>query len=324
MKDNLYYRSLPFEAAEFKGTFDGVKVVDGYLCLDGAASGVFTSEPISLPECNVMLVSWNAYRRGGSVEMMLAYKKADGSYSEFFSYGVWGTLPTSKSCKKDDGVMDEDTLFAKESTDTVIIKAVLTAGEDGNGDPRLMRFAICGNGKPYFTVDKEALPEEVCLDVKPRSQMVIPKIGNIICSPTSTSMCMDYKGVDIPHDEFAAMAFDHGDKVYGNWLFNIAAAAEQGFVTHFDSYDVNAAMHCLANDTPLVFSIRTKEGDITNAPQAYTSGHLICVVGYKMIDGKLHFIVNDPAAKTVEGVRRYYDAAELDACWKLKAVYIIR
>jgi len=324
MKDNLYYRALPFEAKDMKGTFKGLKFEDGYICLDGAAEGTFVSEPISVPACNVLLVSWNAYRRDGSVEMFISYKKSDGSFSRFFSYGFWGELPSSKSCKTDDGTMDEDTLFTVGNTDTVIVKAVLTAGELGNGDPRLFRFAVCGNGKPGFTVEKSTLPDEVCLDVKPRSQMVIPKIGNIICSPTSTSMCMDYNGVDIPHDEFAAMAFDHGNKVYGNWLFNIAAAGEQGLVTHYDMYDVGAAMYCLAKGTPLVFSIKSKEGDITNAPQAYPSGHLICVIGYRTIGGRLHFIVNDPASKTVEGVRREYDAEELASTWKLNSVYVIR
>lgn len=324
MSDNLYYRALPFEAAEMKGKFEGLKLENDYLCLNGAEVGTFISEPISVPECNVLLVSWNAYRRGGSVEMFLSYKKADGSFSRFFSYGFWGPVPASKSIKTDDGVMDEDTLFTVGNTDTVIIKAVLTSGEHGDGDPRLLRFAVCGNGKPYFEVEKSLLPDQVILDVKPRSQMIIPKIGNIICSPTSTSMCMDYKGVDIPHDEFAAMAFDHGANIYGNWLFNIAAAGEQGFVAHFDSYDIGAAMHCLANDTPMAFSIRSKEGDITNAPQAYTGGHLICVVGYKTIGGRLYFVVNDPAAKTTEEVRREYDAEELAACWKINAVYVVR
>ncbi len=324
MKDNLYYRALPFEAEDFKGSFEGVKTEDGYLCLDGGKEGCFVSEPISVPTCNVLLVSWNAYRRGGSVEMLLSYKKEDGSFSQFFSYGYWGTVPASKSCKTDEGIMDQDTLFTVGNTDTVIVKAVLTAGKDGSGDPRLLRFAVCGNGKPYFAVDKASLPETVELKVKPRSQMLIPGIGNIICSPTSTSMCMDYKGVDIPHDEFAAMAFDHGAHIYGNWLFNIAAAGEQGLVTHYDMYDVEAAMHCLAKDTAMAFSILSKEGDITNAPQAYPHGHLICVIGYKMIDGRLHFIVNDPASKTVEGVRREYDAEELAATWKLKSVYVVR
>ena len=324
MKDNLYYRALPFEAEGFVGSFYGVKLENGYLCLDGVKEGFFVSKPISVPECNVLLVSWNAYRRGGSVEIMLSYQKEDGRFSEFFSYGYWGTKPASKSCKNDDGRMDQDTLFTKCNTNCVVIKAVLTAGEDGSGDPRLLRFAICGNGKPYFTVDKAALPEEVVLDVKPRSQMLIPEIGNIICSPTSTSMCMDYKGVDIPHGEFAAMVFDHGDNIYGNWLFNIAAAGEQGLITHYDMYDIEAAMHCLANDTAMAFSILSKEGDITNAPQAYPHGHLICVVGYKMIEGKLHFVVNDPAAKTTEGVRRVYDAEELASTWKLNSVYVVR
>lgn len=324
MVNSLYYRTIPFTAADLQGSFDGVKVEDGCLCLDGAKEGTFVSTPIAVPECNTMLISWNCYRRGGSVEMLLSYQKEDGTYSRFFSYGVWGTLPASKSEKTDEGVMDEDTLILPAKTKSVVIKAILTAGDDGNGSPVLVRFALAHNGKPNFTVDRSTLPDEVLLDVKPRTQMAVPVIGNIICSPTSTSMCMEYKGKSLPSDEVAALCRDHGAKIYGNWLFNIAGAGEQGFEAHFDMYDIDAAMYCLANDTPMAFSIRTEPGQITNAPQAYVHGHLICVVGYKMIDGRLHFIVNDPAPNDINEVRRAYDAEELASGWKLNAVYVIR
>lgn len=321
--NNLYYRTLPFAADELKGSFDGLKVEDGHLCLDNAERGVFVSEPVCVPECNTLLISWNCYRRGGSVEMLLSYQKADGSYSGFFSYGEWGTKPASKSCKTDEGVMDQDTLILPEKTKSVIIKAVLTTGSDKSGDPWLLRFGLTHNGKPSFKVDVNALPEEVVLNVTPRSQMAVPVIGNIICSPTSTSMCMDYKGLSLPSADVAAMCFDYGDNIYGNWLFNIACAGEQGFLAHFDMYDVEAAMHCLANDTPLAFSIKTVEGQIKNAPQAYKHGHLICVVGYKKVNGRLYFVVNDPASSDINEVRREYDAEELASAWKLGAVYVV-
>ncbi len=322
--NGLFYRTLPFEATHLEGSFEGVKVEGGFLCLDGADRGVYTSNPIQVPECDTLLVSWNCYRFGGSVEMLLSYKKPDGSYSGFFSYGLWGTKPASKSRKADEGVMDEDTLTLPCKTDSVIVRAVLTSGEDGSGDPRLVRFGVTHNGKPNFTVDGRVLPDEVLLHVKPRSQMAVPKIGNIICSPTSTAMCMDYKGLSLPTEDVAAQCFDYGARIYGNWLFNVACAGENGFKAHFDIYDVDAARHCLACGTPLAFSIRTEAGQITNAPQAYTHGHLICVTGYKVIDGRLHFAVNDPACSDVNEVSRFYDAAELDSGWKLKAVYVIK
>lgn len=322
--DDLYYRALPFSAADLRGDFNGVKTADGCLCLDGAAEGVFTSEPITVPECDVLLVSWNCYRRGGSVEMQLSYIKEDGTQSGFFSYGVWGAKPASKSVKTDEGTMDEDTLTLPVKTKSVVVRAVLTAGEDGSGDPRLLRFAVAHNGKPNRRADVSDLPEEVSLDVSPRSQMSVPEIGRIICSPTSTAMCMDYKGVSLPTEDAAAQCYDYGAKIYGNWLFNIACAGENGFEAHFDIYDVDAARRCLAAGTPMAFSIRTNPGQIKNAPQAYVHGHLICVVGYKRIDGRLYFEVNDPACGDVNEVRRFYDAAELDSGWKLKAVYVIR
>lgn len=322
--NNLYYHTIPFNASNLKGSFNGVKAENGYLQLDNCKEGAFVSEPISVPECDTLLISWNCYRRGGSVEMMLSYQKANGSYSSFFSYGEWGTKPANKSCKTEEGVMDQDTLMLPEKTKSVIIKAVLTAGTDGSGDPQLIRFGLTHNGTPNFTVDTSALPEEVILNVIPRSQMEVPVIGGIICSPTSTSMCMDYKGLSLPTADVAAMCFDYGDDIYGNWLFNVACAGEQGFEAHFDMYDTEAAMHCLANGTPMAFSIRTEDGQITNAPHGYRFGHLICVTGYKKINGKLHFIVNDPSSKDVKDVRREYDAEELASGWKLGAVYVIR
>ncbi len=320
---NLYYRTIPFKASELVGKLEGLKQVEDYLCLDSCKEGTYTSEPISIPESDILLISWNCYRRGGSVELLLAYQKEDGTYSRFFSYGLWGTKPGNKGCATDEGTMDQDTLMLPVKAKNVVIKAVLTAGDDGSGDPRLLRFGLTHNGTPSFEVDVATLPDEVLLEVTPRSQMVVPVIGNIICSPTSTSMCMDYKGLSLPTEDVAAMCLDHTDNIYGNWLFNIAAAGEQGFEAHYDRYDINAAMYCLASGTPLAFSIKTEKGQITNSPQAYVHGHLICVIGYKKIDGKLHFIVNDPASSDINEVRRAYDALELDSGWKGKSVYVI-
>lgn len=322
--EDLYYRAVPFTVDGLTGSFEGVKRQEGHLCLDEVKEGQFVSAPISLPECDTLLVSWCCYRRGGSVEMLLSYEKADGTYSDFFSFGEWSAKPCGKSRKTEEGVMDQDTLLLPRKTTRVIVKARLTTGADGSGDPWLLRFAVAYNGTPRFAVDTSALPSEVLLDVPPRSQMVVPVIGNIICSPTSTSMCMDYRGLSLPTADVAAMCYDHGENIYGNWLFNVACAGEQGFEAHFDMYDVEAAMHCLAQGVPLAFSIQSVEGQITNAPQAYRHGHLICVIGYKTVNGRLHFVVNDPASSDINAVRRLYDAEELASAWKMGAVYVIK
>lgn len=322
--EDLYYRAVPFTADGLTGSFEGVKRQEGHLCLDEVKEGQFVSAPISLPECDTLLVSWCCYRRGGSVEMLLSYEKADGTYSDFFSFGEWSAKPCGKSRKTDEGIMDQDTLLLPCKTTRVIVKARLTTGTDGSGDPWLLRFAVAYNGTPCFAVDTAALPNEVLLDVPPRSQMLVPVIGNIICSPTSTSMCMDCRGLSLPTADVAAMCYDHGENIYGNWLFNVACAGEQGFEAHFDMYDVEAAMHCLAQGVPLAFSIQSVEGQITNAPQAYRHGHLICVIGYKTVNGRLHFVVNDPASGDISAVRRLYDAQELRSAWKMGAVYVIK
>ena len=323
-KIDLFYRTLPFEAKDFKGEFDGVKIENGVLVLDGAEKGTFVSEPITVTECNRLLVSWNAKTNGGTCETFISYKKADGSYSEWFSFGIWSSkkgVSASRSGKSEGGKMDSDTLDITEKTTCVKVKVELAKLD---GEPEFKAFYVTNNGKPRFEIDRDSLPAEAYCDVRVRSQMHVPVIGNIICSPTSTSMLLEYLGTNLESGDVAAACFDNGDRIYGNWLFNVAFAGEQGYVAHYDSYDVEMAMHALANGVPMAFSIKTAEGQIKNAPQAYRNGHLIVVVGYKYVDGELYFIVNDPSQSDIKECRREYNAKELESGWKNHSVYVYR
>lgn len=323
-KIDLFYRTVPVEAKDFKGEFDGLKVENGLLVLDGTEKGSFVSKPISLTECDCLLVSWNAKTNGGTCETFISYKKADGSYSEWFSYGLWSSkkgVSASKSKSCADGRMDSDTLVTAEKTSEVRVKVELARLD---GEPEFRAFYVTNNGKPRFEVDKASLPSEAYCDVRVRSQMHVPVIGNIICSPTSTSMLLEYLGTNLESGDVAAACFDNGDRIYGNWLFNVAFAGEQGYVAHYDSYDVEMAMYALSNGVPMAFSIKTVAGQIKNAPQAYRNGHLIVVVGYKYLDGELYFTVNDPSQSDIKECRREYNAKELESAWKNKSVYVYR
>jgi len=59
-------------------------------------------------------------------------------------------------------------------------------------------------------------------------------------------------------------------------------------------------------------SIAWKKGELTGAPIASSSGHLIVLVGF---DSTGNPIVNDPAAAANEDVQRTYLRAQLESVW---------
>ena len=62
---------------------------------------------------------------------------------------------------------------------------------------------------------------------------------------------------------------------------------------------------------PIVASVRFGPGELTNAPLADTTGHLVVITG---LDGD-EVLVNDPAAPTVDSVARRYRRHEFARVW---------
>ena len=67
------------------------------------------------------------------------------------------------------------------------------------------------------------------------NQNVVPSIGSLICSPTSVTMLLKYRGKDFKsydtyeHRYIAGLAKDHKANIYGNWSFNTALISAYGF-----------------------------------------------------------------------------------------------
>lgn len=163
-------------------------------------------------------------------------------------------------------------------------------------------------------------------NVESRSQTVEdPKIAARICSPTSTSMALDYFGAKLTTAAFAQLVYDPESDLYGNWSVNVSTAAEvlrgEAFAVHMR--DFTEIENEIIQNRPVVLSHSWKKGELSNAPIESSSGHLILVIGFTK-EGDL--VVNDPAAKPGE-VRRIYKRNEIARTWQKNGagiVYIFR
>jgi hypothetical protein len=150
------------------------------------------------------------------------------------------------------------------------------------------------------------------------SQMVYRDGGQVWCSPTSVAMVLGYWGGRTgacPADVRAAVSgvYDRVYRGHGNWPFNTAYAAATGleaYVARFTS--MAQAEEWIEAGVPVIMSLSWGRGQLTGAPIAASSGHLMVLVGF---DAAGNPVVNDPAAATNEAVQRTYKRAELEKLW---------
>jgi hypothetical protein len=150
------------------------------------------------------------------------------------------------------------------------------------------------------------------------SQMVYPDGGEVWCSPTSTSMVLGYWGFMPGACEPRVRAAVNGvyDWIYdghGNWPFNTAYAAAQGYegyVARFTS--LAQAEPFIAAGIPVIMSIAWGNGDLTGSYIDSTNGHLLVLVGFNRQGNP---IVNDPASQFDTTVEHTYLRSEFESLW---------
>jgi hypothetical protein len=165
------------------------------------------------------------------------------------------------------------------------------------------------------------------VDVRPRSQLDYPEGAKIWCSPTSTSMILDYWSQKLNRPELSLtvpqVAHSVYDTVYkgtGNWPFNTAFAGTfpglRGYVTRLT--DVSELEDWIEAGIPVATSVSYNrlKGRGTNG-----SGHLIVCVGFNETGD---IVVNDPGTH-LSNVRRTFSRDLFRQAWadSGNTVYII-
>jgi hypothetical protein len=232
--------------------------------------------------------------------------QVDGVWSDYISYGRWGlglnnTTPNySNSLIKKSA--DEIFVLNGKSGDALQLKIILRRDDLSKESPQVSLIATTINigGGYYHDVDISKLRTDVNHDVPQLNQNKVPGIGKIICSPTSSTMLMMFKGHTFPgvhpHEYFAGLVqVDPANNgIYGNWVYNTVGMSSYGETAYVKRmYSYNELLEHLDKVGPVAASVKgTMIGEIGITWP--TNGHLIVVRGYYFKGDQLYIRANDP------------------------------
>ena len=269
-----------------------------YLVLaDKTKDGVIESPIIETKEFIKLVGSWSAITNPESTIELFISVRINNSWSKYFTYGAWGLGGENLYYNQDDQDvhMDVDEIIAKGDNlaNGFRFKVVLKK------DAKLSLICIALKIPNYtYPVDASNLPSYVCYDIPCLNQNMVPVIGGEMCSATTSTMLLNYKGFsfkdkdsEFEHRYIAGLVADNGHHAptYGNWVFNTAVISAFGvdsYVARQYSWE-ELKLH-LATVGPVGASIKGDTGLYK------TGGHLIVVRGYREENGKTYVICNDP------------------------------
>ena len=299
------YQAHFFNDRTFKGEKSNVHIENEKLVLDeGKTEGYYQTDEVSLNNILSVVGSYAATSSKNATCELLVRVKSNNKWSKYFSYGKWGQGLNNSCLAQSDTyvkmVEDEIKLISPNTGEGFQLKLILRRTNATYESPKVTMIALAIEMSNYtYNVDISNLPKEVKYDVPKLYQHEVPSIGGIICSATSSTMLLKYKGYDFSdkaayeHEYIAGIVLDHGNNIYGNWVYNtigMSSFGETAYVKRFYSYE--EMLHCIATTGPIAASI--KGTTITNIRTYTTAGHLIVVTGYKIEGSNVTIYVNDP------------------------------
>lgn len=292
----------------FSGEKDKVLINDnGKLVLEeGAVEGYYTSEIYEVLPYTELVASWAAISSQVATVELLVRVRVNNVWSKYFSYGQWGLGLENKYYNQQDTVaklsVDEVIINNNKKADALQFRAILRRNTKDNDSPEVSLLAAALNIPNYtYPVNIDNISKTRDYDVPKLNQNVVPEIGNIICSPTSSTMLLKFKGHDFTdkdqeyeHRYIARLLKDYGYGIYGNWVYNTVGMSAFGEISYVKRmYSYQELLHHLDTVGPIAASVKgTMIGEIGRTWT--TSGHLIVVRGYRIENDEIYILANDP------------------------------
>lgn len=258
----------------------------------------------------------------------------DGIWSPWLYLQSWGkTLtPVDRVTRWDAGHVSIDTLMLDKPATSYQCRLGLISFETDPKSPRpsVRRLSVCYSGVVSDPQRRAKLlkgsndptthpastgewARDLQVPFRGQGDSKNPKsIRKLICSPTSTSMVLQYYGIDRTTMENATAIYDPQYDMFGNWGRAVARAGDLGldaYLTRFRNWDQVHQM--IARGVPVIASIRFRKGEVKGFLYEFTKGHLLVIRGFKP-NGDV--IVDDPARKD-QGNGVVYGADEMAKAW---------
>lgn len=289
-----------------------------YLVLNENVEGYLLTNVIETEKFTEITPSWNSRTDSKSTVELFIKLRIENQWTDFVSYGIWATDGYNVGIKEREKYdlikVTGDRIFVNDGKfgDAVQIKVVLRGS-----NPKLKLIAFTTNGGEDEPVKGDYL--KIIDNVPMISQLVSGHIhSNSICSPTSLTMVLKFHGKDINLNSATKGTLDTGNSAYGNWPQNVAFAGEQGMRAYTKKCkSINPVKNFISKGIPVVASVVSKDKqELEGANSAFPHGHLMVVVGFEVKDGIEYIVVNDPAAKSDEDVRKYYNLNQWINVWR--------
>lgn len=272
-----------------------------------------------------LVVSWNLRGKGeATFEARLIHPDET---STWYQLGVWSASARRSVNGQNDAnaKVDTDTLQAKKPGAKVEVR--ITLKDARIEDLKFLSLAFRDSKAKPEPLEPNRRAWGKVVEVGTRSQLDYPEGAKIWCSPTSTSMILDFWSHQLKRDELSLTVSEVAKSVYdsvykgtGNWPCNTAFAGNfegmRAYVSRLS--DVSELEDWIAAGIPIATSVSYNrlKGKGTSG-----SGHLIVCVGFTD-SGEI--VVNDPGTK-LSNVRRTFARDLFREAWadSGNTVYII-
>lgn len=306
-----------FQTNNFEGTLENVVYTNNKTLelAPDALSGTFTSKETDYDAFTEVVASWCAITSKDATCEVLVSLKVDGVYSEYVTYGKWGlglknaSYDQTKSTIK--LVTDEVKVLNSKQATGFKYQIKLQRSSLDIKTPSVSYITLAFLLSNYtFDIDEALLSDFVLYDVPKLYQHDVPVIGNSICSITSSTMLLKYKGHDfsefnsLEHEYLATLFKDYGNNIFGNWTHNtvgMSSYGEKAYVKRFAS--TNEFLYSLQTVGPMAASIKGTviyHNLASDQAGSYTSaGHLLVVTGFERTADQTYVFINDPNVRGV-------------------------
>ena len=319
-------------AAGFTGSFYNTEIINGKVEITGNnTSGTYTSVEFSTVNFTKLVGSWSVSHvdvSGSTVELEFRVKTTSGTWSSWLSYRQWGfernssdacsttnTLNASVDATGGVARIVYDEIMNPTSSsyeyNTFQYRVTLRRSSGSIASPKIKAISASlyrstGDSFGAPAAAKEWTDKLTGSDIL--NQLIVPSIGNSICSPTTITMLMRHKGITsfggcTYMHEYTARKVVYDGRLFGNWTFCTSAMGSWGTTNYIayprHVYSANELAHLLTKG-PVGASI---QGNSTAGPLIDTegitrysgSGHLIVIRGFEMSGGVVsNFIISDP------------------------------